>query len=118
MAVLPRSVLFARAFVPAVLVFATACGSGGSNHGTPAVGDAAGPDVTVGDGATEDATVDATTDVPQVFNVTPAALQTIMVTAGQNTPTVLYNASYGAKPIAAGWSVDRGDVGSIGVGPS
>jgi hypothetical protein len=59
------------------------------------------------------------TDGPEgVFDVQPAALQTIMVTAGQMTPTVVYKATLGGQPISAAWTIDRGDLGMIGAGPS
>jgi hypothetical protein len=54
------------------------------------------------------------------FDVEPSALQTITVTAGQTTPTVLYSATSVATgaPIAVAWVVDRGEIGAIGAGPS
>ena len=53
-----------------------------------------------------------------VFDVQPSALQTITVTAGQTTPTVVYAATLDGNMIGAGWTVDRGDLASIGAGPS
>jgi len=53
-----------------------------------------------------------------VFDVEPSTLQTITVTAGQTTPTVPYAATLDGNPIGAGWTVDRGDLASIGAGPS
>jgi hypothetical protein len=60
----------------------------------------------------------STSDAPQVFDVEPSALQTISVGVGQMTPTVVYNATLDGAPINAGWTIDRGDLGSIGAGPS
>ncbi len=58
-------------------------------------------------------------DAPEgLFDVEPAAPQTITVTAGQTTPTVLYEATLGGQPINAAWTIDRGDLGAIGAGPS
>jgi hypothetical protein len=57
-------------------------------------------------------------DAAQVFDVEPAALQTITVPANQTMPTVVYKATLDGKPIKAAWNVDRGEVGSIGMGPS
>jgi hypothetical protein len=57
-------------------------------------------------------------DAPQVFDVEPSTLQTISVGVGQTTPTVLFKATLDGAPINAGWTVDRGDLGSIGAGPS
>jgi hypothetical protein len=54
----------------------------------------------------------------QAFDVEPKPLQTITVTAGQNTPTVDYTATLNGNPIAAGWTLDRGDLGTIPAGPS
>lgn len=57
-------------------------------------------------------------DAPHVFDVTPSALQTITVTAGQTTPTVVFSATLDGKPTAAAWGIDRGDVGKVAAGPS
>ncbi len=54
----------------------------------------------------------------QSFDVEPKALQTITVTAGQTMPTVAFTATLDGKPINAGWSVDRGNLGTIPAGPS
>src|SRR3954471_20351110 len=51
------------------------------------------------------------------LDVQPSALQTINLTAGQMMPTVSYTASFNGQPVNATWSVDRGEVGSIPVGP-
>ena len=53
-----------------------------------------------------------------VFDVEPSTLQTISVTAGQMTPTVPFTATLGGSPIAAAWTVDRGDLASINAGPA
>jgi hypothetical protein len=53
-----------------------------------------------------------------VFDVEPSTLQTITVTAGQTMPTVPYAATLDGNPIGAGWTVDRGDLASIGAGPA
>lgn len=52
------------------------------------------------------------------FDVSPAAQQTISVTTGQQTPTVMYSATLDGQPCSAVWSVDRGDIGYISAGPS
>ena len=57
-------------------------------------------------------------DAAGLFDVEPSALQTITVAAGQTTPTVVYKATLAGNPIAAAWTVDRGDLGSIGAGPA
>jgi hypothetical protein len=53
-----------------------------------------------------------------VFDVEPTALQTITVVAGQTKPSVPYAATLAGNPIGAGWTVDRGDLATIGAGPS
>ena len=51
------------------------------------------------------------------FDVQPAALQTLTVGAGM-TPTVTYAATLNGQPIAAAWSLDRGNLGTVQIGPS
>jgi hypothetical protein len=70
------------------------------------------------DGALFGDTNTGPSDAPQVFDVEPSALQTISVTIGQTMPTVVYDATLNGAPINAGWTIDRGDLGSIGAGPS
>lgn len=54
----------------------------------------------------------------QGFDVLPAAMQTITVALGAQTPTVAYAAKLNGNPVAAGWQVDRGDIGTVPPGPS
>jgi hypothetical protein len=54
----------------------------------------------------------------QGFDVEPTPLQTISVNAGATMPTVTYSATQNGSPAAVGWSLDRGDVGTIAPGPS
>jgi hypothetical protein len=54
----------------------------------------------------------------QAFDVQPAALQTLQVTAGQSTPTVTYTATLNGSPVNAGWSVDQGAIGTVTPGPA
>jgi len=54
----------------------------------------------------------------QGFDVQPSALQTITVTVGQPAPTVTYTATLDGQPANAGWGVDKGNIGTIPVGPS
>ncbi len=54
----------------------------------------------------------------QPFDVAPSALQTITVAAGAMSPTVTFNATIAGAPTAVGWTVDRGDIGSIAAGPT
>ncbi len=57
-------------------------------------------------------------DAAQGFDVQPSTLQTITVAPGQSTPTATFTATLDGKPIAAGWTIDRGDIGSIPQAPS
>jgi hypothetical protein len=52
------------------------------------------------------------------FAVTPDTDQIITVNVGANSPTVAYSATLDGTPVQVGWSVDRGDMGSIEKGPS
>ncbi len=52
-------------------------------------------------------------DAAQGFDVQPSTLQTITVTAGQQTPTVTFTATVNGKPVNVGWSVDRGEIGTV-----
>jgi hypothetical protein len=52
------------------------------------------------------------------FEVQPQAPQEISVPIGQNAPTVGYTATLDGAPIGAGWSVDRGEIGSVPPGPA
>lgn len=54
----------------------------------------------------------------QGFDVQPSAMQTITVPIGAQAPTVTFTATLDGLPIKAGWSVDRGDLGSITTGAS
>ena len=49
----------------------------------------------------------------QGFDVQPSAMQTLAVTIGQPMPTVAYTATFDGTPANAGWSLDRGDAGSV-----
>lgn len=53
-----------------------------------------------------------------VFEVTPVPLQTITVPINQSAPTVAYSATLNGQPVNAGWSVSKGNIGSIAPGPS
>src|SRR5579884_3598657 len=60
---------------------------------------------------------DGATPITGSLAVTPSAEQTLHVTAGQMTPTATYSATWGGRPIAATWSLDRGDIGTVVAGP-
>jgi hypothetical protein len=117
----------------AASMVAAACGS---DSGENSVFDAGGPDgsgldATTDGGPSSDAFGDTGftfdtgmqdggggSDAPQVLDVEPNTLQTITVAVGQTMPTVTFNATYGGQPINAGWGIDRGDLASVGAGPS
>ena len=52
------------------------------------------------------------------LQIEPSTLQTLTVMRGQNTPNVGFTATLGGLPVEVGWSVDRGDVGSVPPGPT
>jgi hypothetical protein len=81
-------------------------GDGASSDGPPSFSDSP----SFGDGSTGDSAAG--------FDVEPSALQTITVAAGQTTPTVQYTATLNGNPIGAAWTVDRGNLATIGAGPS
>jgi hypothetical protein len=84
-------------------------GGGAQNDATTALVDGA---LLLGDGL---ALGDA---VGQGLDVQPSALQTLAVTMGKPLPTIAYSATLNGQPATgATWSVDRGEVGSIGAGP-
>ncbi len=115
----------------------SACGSSGTEngYGGPPNGTEGGVVSPTNDGGGTDAPFDATQDstvpiplgTPEAgpieaaagtLAINPSSLQTITVTAGQTTPTVAFSATLGSSPVAAAWTVDRGDLGTIGAGPS
>jgi hypothetical protein len=57
-------------------------------------------------------------DATAGLDVEPSTLQTITVSAGQSTPTVLYKATLNGVAANVGWGIDRGNVGTIGAGPA
>jgi hypothetical protein len=69
------------------------------------------------DGSTKDGDNITATDAQGAPVVSPA-MQTITVTMGQTPPTAMLSATLGGLPVTVGWSVDRGDVGTVGTGPS
>src|ERR1019366_1095932 len=106
-----------------VAAVAGACGSSAGNRGFPTGRGDDGGNVDGfggdGSGGHEGGLINgdgSTSDAAGVFDVEPATLQTITVTANQMTPTLLYKATLGGSPINAKWTVDRGDLGSIGAG--
>ncbi len=53
----------------------------------------------------------------QGFDVQPAAPQTLLVTIGDAPPTLTYTATNNGSPANAGWSVDKGNIGTVTPGP-
>ncbi len=51
------------------------------------------------------------------FYVAPEDAQTITVVAGANTPTLSYASTFNGNSVAAGWGVDRGEIGTALEGP-
>src|SRR5690349_16020566 len=107
--------LLSRALVLGVLLLA-ACdggtsgtaGSGGQGGGSGgSTGGAGGRLIFGGNGG-----------FAQGLDVQPAALQTLVVPLGTQAPTVSYTATLDGQPVAAGWSVDKGEIGTVTPGPS
>ena len=90
-------------------------GTGGSNSGGNGGMGGDGGDIFVGPASGVGGTGGAQM---QGFDVLPSLPQEITVVAGQNTPTVTYTSYLDGNPIGAGWSVDRGEIGSITPGPA
>lgn len=55
--------------------------------------------------------------IAQGFHVEPVDAQVITVTAGDSTPSVPFSAFFDGNPVAAGWGVDRGEIGVVDSGP-
>jgi hypothetical protein len=114
----------------AVVAAATVASCGGSGGITPGTGGApagsssgsSGSGALGGGGSGDVFTTSAGTGQggaqQQGFDIQPVPLQTITVVAGQSTPTVSYAATLDGNPIKAGWTVDRGDLGTIPAGPA
>ncbi len=102
--------------------WASACSGGGASDGaTSTTGTSSGGGIGGAGSAAGGAGggfAQGTGGSSQAFDVQPAALQTIQVTAGQSTPTVTYTATLNAAPVNAGWSVDQGAIGSVTAGPA
>jgi hypothetical protein len=128
MRTLPYVVRCLKAQLPVLLVpLAVACG--GSNGGSAFDGGAGG-DASTHDGSLRDSghATDGpkslgnpdtgATDAAETFEVEPSTLQTIPVTAGQSSPTVVFTATLGGIATSAAWGVDNGEIGSITSTPS
>jgi hypothetical protein len=95
----------------------TTNGTGGATHATSGgTGGVAGG----GTGGTGFVTSSSGTGGAQMqgFDVQPAALQTITVSAGQTAPTITYAATLDGHPINAGWGVDHGNIGTVPAAPA
>ncbi len=94
----------------------SAAGTGGAGNGGN--GGSGGTSLTLVGSSTSGTLSGGTGGAVAGLDVEPTPLQTITVTAGKTTPTVTYKATYNGLPIAAGWGLDKGNVGSIPAGPS
>jgi hypothetical protein len=89
---------------------------------TTGIGD--GRDLSGGGGGTDDMSVGggewdlSDIDFSLALDVQPAAQQMITVAPRATTPTVTFTATLGGQPVSVAWSVDRGDIGSVDVGPA
>ncbi|UQA61968.1 PD40 domain-containing protein [Polyangium aurulentum] len=102
-----------------------ACGGGGSDTGGPTNGTGASGGVGQGgnnNGGGGEGGIfvgpGAGGGMMQGLDVQPSALQTLDIIAGGANPAVTYTATLDGTPIGAGWSVDRGDIGTIDAGPA
>lgn len=116
-----------RALAGALLVATWAAACGGGSDGTDAVSDPRAPGGSAGADAGADVSADSGGGFfdasfeagdeddasPQGFDVQPSALQTITVPIGQTSPTVAFTATLDGHPVAAGWGIDRGEIGSV-----
>ncbi len=93
----------------------TAGGNGGSAAGPSGTG---GNGLSGGNGGAPFATVGNGGTTAASFDVTPTALQTITVTAGQVMPTVTYQATSNGAPVNVGWATEQGNIGTIPAGPA
>lgn len=73
---------------------------------------------TVGGETNEDGGMppDLTPELP--LDVQPVALQTLTIAVGQQMPATPYVATVAGQPVNASWTLDRGDVGTLPVGPA
>ena len=83
----------------------TGSASGGRGDGSTSLGDGG---LNLGDGSGQ-------TGVN--LDVEPTALQTITIVMGKTSASVAYTAKVNGTPANATWTLDRGDLGSIGPAP-
>jgi hypothetical protein len=80
--------------------FTTSTSSSSGSGSSGGLGGAGGGSITIGVGGQNQ----------QGFVVTPTALQTITVTAGQTMPPAAFTATLNGAPVNASWTVDKGNV--------
>ena len=107
------ALLAATLFVAA----ASGCDPGSNGGGGDRDGGGGGTiDLTVGGGEWDLSDIDFATSA--TLDVQPAASQSITVAPGATSPTVSFTATLNGQPVSVAWSVDRGDIGSVAVGPA
>jgi hypothetical protein len=52
------------------------------------------------------------------FQISPSTAQTLNVPAGTSSPTLGFTATLNGQPVNAAWSIDRGDIAGVNLGPS
>jgi hypothetical protein len=121
MAGLPR---YGSSLLAVLLVVAAAGGGCGSSSDSPSQFDAGGggDDAT---GADDTGSIFGHFDGSsgrdgghQAFDVEPSALQTLTVPLGQSMAAMPYSATLNGNPVSVAWTIDRGELGTIGAGPS
>jgi hypothetical protein len=119
-----------------LLVLALGCGGSGGEGSTFDAGSGGGRDAAAPPGSGADVFIPTFTndsgqgdtgagvgtgangDASGVLAISPSGVTTITVTAGQNTPPVLFTSTLDGVPVTAGWTVSRGDLGIVPPGPS
>jgi WD40-like Beta Propeller Repeat len=122
MVVKSRLMVFFLCFALSVAALVAACGGSSSSASNEfdSGGGGNGLDSGLPDGQNEiSITIDGgSVDGAHGFDVEPSTLQTIKVQAGQHAPTVTFKATLDGQPINAGWTVDRGDIGTMPSAPA
>jgi hypothetical protein len=112
-----RSLL--RIAIALACVVSIACGSSSNGgQGTTGGGDGGLFDATTPPFFDSGGSIDLGDGGGGPLQVTPSTIQTITVDAGTSAPTVTFTATMGGAPASVAWSIDRGDIATIGAGPS
>ncbi len=117
----PRLPLTIAVTLMLAAAIAGACGSSGGDSTFNGEDGGASSSGSSGESSTSSGflpTPDGTLPSNTPFDITPAGAQTITVPFGTHAPTIAFAATAKGAPAAAAWHLDRGDLGTIGAGPS